>query len=69
MIGWVFVAFALTGSVLNVRKNRWCFAFWLASNVGLFAINVSIEQWPQAALFVVYAGLSVWGFVSWRDEK
>ena len=68
MIGWTLVAIALVGTILNIRRNRYGFTFWFMSNVGLVWLNIGIGQWPQAALFAVYAGLSIWGFIAWRKS-
>jgi nicotinamide riboside transporter PnuC len=63
---WLLTILSLTGVVLNVKKHRACFLFWLPANLG-WAILAFQKHIPAAVvLFGVYAGLAVWGIIKWR---
>jgi nicotinamide riboside transporter PnuC len=62
---WPLVLLALAGNVLLLRKSRATFVLWAVADVGLIAHNLLVRDWPQAALFAVYLGLAVWGWVAW----
>jgi nicotinamide riboside transporter PnuC len=67
-LGWLLVAVGLTGTVLNIRKRRVCFALWMVSNSALCVLHAAEASWPLALQFAVYAGLAVWGWLAWRVE-
>lgn len=67
-MSWVLVVIALIGTVLNVRRQRLGFVFWVVSNAGLMVVNAGIGQLAQAVMFGVYLGLAVWGLVAWRTN-
>ncbi|MBG0777652.1 MAG: nicotinamide mononucleotide transporter [Desulfovibrionaceae bacterium] len=65
---WLFTALSILGVVLNVRKDRRCFPVWIVANVGWVVTNLRHGIYSQAVLFVVYTGLSVWGYVAWSRK-
>lgn len=69
IINWILVILAITGTLLNVKKNRWGFVFWIVSNVGLVVYFIHYDIWAQAVLFGVYAMIALWGFVKWSYES
>lgn len=66
---WIVTIAAVVGNVLNIYRSRWCFVVWALTNVCFFTHNVMIGEYAQAALFMVYFGLSVWGWVAWCPWK
>jgi len=66
---WVFMLLSITGVVLNVKKLRICFIFWIPANMGWIAVNLYKDIHAQALLFVVYTSLSVWGWTEWGKDK
>jgi len=64
--GWVATALAVAGNVFVVQRNRLGYWLWICANVVFVVRNVRLAEWPQAALFAVYLGLAVWGWVAWR---
>ena len=40
VIGWIVTAVCLGGTVLNVKKVRWCFHLWALGNIAWMAIDV-----------------------------
>lgn len=62
-----FLAFvaSVVGTVLVIRRDRWGYVGWLAGNV-LWMVYAGLTG--AAWLFltqIVFAGLSVYGFVRW----
>ena len=66
---WFITAFSITGAILNIRKNPWCFAFWMISNTAWMIIDFYKGIYAQSALFVFYTGLCIWGLIKWKKEN
>ena len=64
-LGWLLVALGLTGTALNIKQRRTCFAVWLVSNSALCVTHALEHRWPMAGQFLVYAGLAVWVWFAW----
>jgi len=68
-------AVAIVGTVLNVRKSRACFAFWMISNAGAVAYSLALAMrwlqppaWAivvQVPTFALYFALAIWGWRAW----
>ena len=68
--GMWFVTFvSIVGVILNIYKNKWCFAIWIFTNATWCVYDAYFELWPQAFLFFVYFLLAVWGLIHWCKEK
>lgn len=63
---WLLAATSLLGVALNIRKDRRCFALWLATNATWAVVDLRAGLPAQAALMAVYAGLAVYGWVAWK---
>jgi nicotinamide riboside transporter PnuC len=64
---WIITIAALVGTIANIKRHRWCFAVWLVTNCAWAAVDYGAGLYSQAALMAVYAGLSVWGWCSWKQ--
>ena len=62
---WSLTAISILGAVLNIKKKRVSFAIYTFANIGWIVVNVYHGIYAQAALFVVFTGLSTWGWVEW----
>jgi 4-hydroxybenzoate polyprenyltransferase len=62
---WLVTLASLIGTVANVRRRRWCFIIWGATNALWTIYDAALGAWPQAALMACYFGLAIWGWVSW----
>lgn len=69
LLTWALTAMSITGVILNVKKNRMCFVIWVIANMGWITINILHEIYAQAFLFVIYTGLSVWGWIEWSKDR
>ena len=67
-LAWFLAAFALTGTILNIKKRREGFLIWMSSNFCWCAYDYAIESYAQSALFAIYTVLAVWGWISWKDD-
>jgi len=63
---WILTCLSIAGVVLNVRRDRRGFVFWMISNVGWMVIDFMHGLYAQAFLFGVYFVLAFWGWVSWK---
>jgi nicotinamide riboside transporter PnuC len=64
--GWLTTAACLTGTILNVRKVRWCFHLWAAGNIAWLAIDLHNRLFSRAVLDFVQLVLAVWGAKEWK---
>jgi len=66
---WIIAVASITGTAANVLKKRWCFYIWLATNSFWCVYDIWLGCYAQAAIYVVYFGLAVWGLVTWKPIK
>ena len=69
LIGWLVTAVCLAGTVLNVKKVRWCFHLWAVGNIAWLAIDIHNRLYSRALLDLVQLALAIWGAVEWRRGK
>lgn len=65
---WLLTVISLIGVVLNIRQDRRCFYIWTGTNTAWAAVDFSKGLHAQAAMFVVYLVLAVWGIYSWKTK-
>lgn len=65
VIPWTLTALSILGAILNIKKRRSGFAVYTVANLGWVAFDIYHEIYAQAALFVVFTGLSTWGWIEW----
>lgn len=63
--GWILSVLSVVGAVLNAKLHWSGFVFWLASNAGWVIYDLHAHNYPQAALFFIYFGISLYGLISW----
>lgn len=66
---WLVTVASIVATVANIHKRQWCFVIWLATNILWALYDVHKTAYPQAALQIVYAGLSAWGIWKWRARR
>ena len=64
---WLLTLLSLIGVVLNVKKQRSSFAIWFFTNTFWCIYDWKIGATAQSALFAIYGGLAVWGWLKWRE--
>lgn len=65
---FILTLVSLYGVILNIRKERGCFYVWTATNASWAAVDLYKGIYAQAALFLIYFGLSIWGIYQWRHH-
>ena len=69
MVSWITTALCLTGTVLNVKKNKLCFILWLIGNILWLIIDINNGLISRAILDIVQGLLALWGMIEWRNEN
>lgn len=64
-ITWFITALSLTGVILNIKRKRAGFLVWMVTNSAWAVYDYQIGAYAQSALFAVYLGLAVWGWMEW----
>jgi len=68
LIPWILTAISLIGVVLNVKRKRSGFGFWIIANIGWVVVDYQAGLTSQAVLFIVYTALAGWGLLEWREK-
>ena len=66
---WDLTAVSLTGTVLNIRKNIWCFYIWLIGDILWCTLDFTSGTYGRALLDFVQVILAICGIVSWKKPK
>lgn len=66
---WILTAGSIVGVVLNIRGDRNGFLIWIFTNTAWVIIDLAMGIPEQAALFAVYSGLAVWGYIKWGGTQ
>ena len=66
---WIITCISITGAILNVKKNKLCFVFWITANTAWMIIDFYKGIYAQSALFVFYTILCLWGLWKWKKEE
>lgn len=65
---WTVTIAAITGVILNIKKDKRCFYIWTGTN-GAFALETFLfGAYNMTFLFSIYFILAVWGIYSWHDD-
>ena len=65
LITWLLTMLSILGAVLNIKKKRSGFAVYTLANLGWIIVDIYHGIYAQAALFVVFTALSIWGWIEW----
>ena len=66
---WALTAISIIGVILNIKKKRLGFVFWIFANGAWAVVNFKAGIPEQGFLFVVYLALAIYGYFAWADEK
>ena len=69
IFAWILALLSIIGVVLNIRKKASGFVFYTIANIGWIIVNVKHEIYAQAFLFLVFTGLSIYGWWAWTFNK
>jgi len=62
---WVVTVACIIGTFANAKRKRWSFIVWIAADVCLVAYNAYTKSYAEATLWLVYIGISVYGYREW----
>jgi nicotinamide riboside transporter PnuC len=63
---WLLTILSLIGVVLNIKKRKECFYIWAVTNGAWVVVDYQAGLPEQAALFLVYFILAIWGIFAWQ---
>lgn len=66
---WIVATMSVTGTVLNIYKNRACFYIWAVTNFSWMVYDFWIGAYAQSTLFAVYFVLAIWGIIQWGKSS
>jgi nicotinamide riboside transporter PnuC len=64
-MSWIVALISIVGIILNIYKNKYCFAIWMVTNFSWMIIDFYKGIYSQAFLFLIYFILAIYGFVKW----
>jgi len=70
---WILAVFSVWGTILNIKKNHWCFVIWGVTNLAWATIGLVVAQkdhrmYAQAAMFFFYFLLACYGWLTWKKS-
>lgn len=68
-MSWIAVSLSILGIILNARKNVWCWAVWILSNIFWLAYEIPKGEIPSIILWVVFLVMNSYGWYSWKKDE
>lgn len=65
---WSLMAITVFGTFLNARQNVYGFLVWGLCNLCWLVVDLSRGIYAQAALYVVFIGFNIYGWLKWRKN-
>jgi nicotinamide riboside transporter PnuC len=65
---WILTVVSLIGTILNVKKIKYCFYIWTVSNTLWLCYDIYTGLYSRAALDLVHLLLAVWGIFAWHKK-
>lgn len=65
---WCLTATTIYGTLLNSRQNKYGFLVWGLCNLMWLTIDFSRGIYAQAALYMVFIGFNVYGWMQWGKK-
>ena len=69
IMGWIATVLSIIGAILNAQKKTSGFYIWIIANILWVIYDLILQNYPQAVLFTVYAGISTYGIVVWLRKR
>ena len=66
---WATAVASIVAVWLNIKQRAVCFAIWAVTNATWAVVDYLHGIHAQAALQLLYLGLSVYGLVKWRSRE
>lgn len=69
LLGWGTACISLTGAFLNARQKWYSFLVWMVANIFWIIYDLYNGCYAQAALFMAYLSMNVYGLYCWKVKK
>ena len=69
LITWLIAALAIGGALLNAYHIKEGFLIWIVANTAWTYVAIVNDLWAQVPMWCVYSGISVWGYLRWKEEE
>lgn len=69
LLMYIVSILSILGSWIVIKKNRYGFIIWMITNASWIVYDVYKTAYPQAVLMIVYFVMSLWGFITWKEDK
>ena len=64
---WIATILALTGTILNCKKIKWCFYFWTITNLMWLVWDLKNGTISRGVLDFVQLALAIYGIKEWSE--
>lgn len=68
IFSYVLAAISLTGTILNIKKVKYCFYIWAFTNAAWIVYDVLMLTWGRIPLDALHFVTAVWGIFSWSKK-
>ena len=68
-LGWLGVAFVLSGYYFMAKKDISAWILWLIGNILVGLYSYAIEAYPTLLLSIALIIMNIYGYLAWKTEK
>lgn len=68
-VTWFLTAISLSGTILNIRKNIWCFYIWLIGDILWYTFDFTQGTYGRSLLDFIQIILAICGILSWKKDN
>ena len=58
---WIATIICITGTVINIKRNNWCFYFWTVGEIMWVCYDLSQNLWSRTCLDLLGLSLAIIG--------
>jgi len=69
LLSWIASLGSIGAYFLNIFKLRACFIVWIISNGILVVLTFMAQEYAYTLMWIVYIGLSVYGWIMWSPAR
>jgi nicotinamide riboside transporter PnuC len=66
---WALTAITIFGTYLNAKQNQYGFIVWGICNMLWLGVDFTRGIYAQAALYVVFIGFNIYGWIQWKKKE
>ncbi len=68
-VTWFLTAISLSGTILNIQKNIWCFYIWLIGDILWCTFDCTQGMYGRSVLDFIQIILAICGMVLWKKDN